>query len=87
MKHEVYGIRDAKAQAFLPPFMSQNEATAIRSVAHLCMDENHQFNKSSEDYDLFHLANFDDESGKYELFDAPAHVVSCFQLKEGLDNG
>ncbi len=64
MKHNAYSIYDSKAVAYLPPFMCHSEGIAIRSFTEACNSEGHQFGKFPADYTLFHIGEFDDETGK-----------------------
>lgn len=66
MIHQVYAIRDLKADAYLQPFFSHNNGTAIRSFADACQKEDAPFFKHPSDFALFHLGVFDDVSGSIE---------------------
>lgn len=80
MIHHVYSIYDQKAKAFLPPFMLPREEMAIRTFKDCCNSKDHQFGRHPEDYTMFRLANFDDESGTYNLEPAPITVYNGLQL-------
>lgn len=77
----VYSVRDSKAEAFITPFFSKTHATAIRS-AERAINEDQGFNLHPEDYDLFCIGHFDEITGKLVGLDAPAHLVSLFELKK-----
>lgn len=81
MKTEIYTIRDAKAEAFLPPIFSQNEAVCFRSIEDCLLDPDHQFTRHPQDYAVYHLGSFDDQTGKFDLHDAPLHRWSLEQFK------
>lgn len=64
MIHNIYSVRDNIAEAFIGGFESVNDGTAVRAFKAACNDEN-QLGKSAEDYTLYKVANFDDETGEY----------------------
>jgi len=58
MELHLYTIYDAKAGAYLPPFTSLNDATAIREFETAISQQDHDFNRHSEDYSLWTVATF-----------------------------
>lgn len=75
MMHKVFTIHDEKAKAFLPPFFLPNEGMAIRTFGDCVNSDSHQFGVHPEDYRLFQIGVFDDESGELDSF-AP-RIISC----------
>ena len=67
MIFEVFSIYDAKAEAYLPPFILPNIALAKRVFGECVNSSDHQFSKSPFDYTLFRLGQFDDSAGQYLL--------------------
>ncbi len=65
MRTQVFSIFDSKAQLFLQPFYSQTTGTALRSFYEAANDENHVFSKHAGDYTLFHLGEFNEETGTH----------------------
>jgi hypothetical protein len=63
MKQQIYSIHDSKAEAFLPPFFLNNKHLAIRAFTDGINDPNTSLYKHPEDYSLFHLGEFDDDTG------------------------
>lgn len=80
MLHRIYTIRDAKAEAGLPPFFSQNDATACRAVADLVNDPGHQFGKHSVDYTMYMVGTYDDVTLCVEGV-SPVEVCPLLALK------
>lgn len=64
MRQGIYAIRDSKTEAFSTPFFSFNNATAIRSFTDAVNDPNTNLNKHSEDFAIFHIADWDDITGE-----------------------
>lgn len=64
----IFSVHDQKADAFLPPFFLPKIEMAQRVFADCCKSDSHQFGSNPQDYTLFHLGTFDDESGEiYQL--------------------
>lgn len=63
MVTKIYAVYDHKAEAFLQPFFAKNDAVAERMFSAAVMDDEHQFCKHAEDYTLWTLGVFDEESG------------------------
>ena len=80
MKHNMYTVRDSKAEAFFQPFFSPNEDTATRALAIEMAQPNSNLAANPQDYDLFHIGEFDDITGKCIALDTPDHIVSCIHL-------
>jgi len=66
MVRMVFSVRDVKAGAFSLPFYQVNEGVAIRSFIAACKDMQGEIAKFPEDYELFKLGTWDDESGKFD---------------------
>ncbi len=63
MKFGLYSIKDKATDAFAPTFVSQNNATAMRSFGDLAKDPNTQINKHPSDFCLIHVGSWDDDDG------------------------
>lgn len=62
MIHFKFSIYDAKASAYLPPFILPRQEMATRVFADCCNSDDHQFAKHPADYTLFCLGTWDDET-------------------------
>ena len=88
MKHIVFSIHDIKAEAYLPPFVCPTEGIATRTFADCVADPTHQFSKNPDDYTLFKLGTFDDETGLFSqvtpetLGNGLQHSPKMQQLRE-----
>lgn len=73
MKQRLYSIRDNKV-GFMQPVIRQNDAVAIRDfVATISLSGSDSMLKlCPEDFDLFYVGTFDDETGELE------HVIPVF---------
>lgn len=68
MIHQQFSIFDQKAAAYFPPFYLQNKALAIRTFGDMVNNPESRINKHPEDYTLFHLGQWNDNSSEHELF-------------------
>ena len=67
MNLSIFMIYDSKAEAYLQPFFSQSQGTALRSFIDLANDPQHEFCKHAEDYTLFFCGTFDPLTGHFDL--------------------
>lgn len=68
--NDVFAIYDAAPEAYLEPFFSQNENTAIRAFAECANDPDHNFNRHAADLTLFKIAEWDMKSGVLKVLEA-----------------
>jgi hypothetical protein len=88
MIHYMYAVRDSKAEAFLPPFILPRSSMAIRTFASCVNSADHQFAAYPEDYGLFRLANFDDETGLIVAEPTPVLEISGLEcVKPKIQDG
>lgn len=60
---KLFSVHDSKAEAFLTPFFSANNGTAMRSFLTAARDQKHIFHAHAADYNLFEIGMFDDVTG------------------------
>lgn len=78
----VYSTRDSKTEFFYTPFYQNTEAEALRTWGASTAKPESMICQYPEDYDLYYLGTFDDQTGKFQLLDSPKHVVSAVNLKK-----
>lgn len=59
----IFAVRDAKAEMYLHPVPSQTVSTAIRQFRDAAQDEKSQFFLHPEDFALYWIGSFDQETG------------------------
>jgi len=64
MKTKIFVIYDVKAQFYNKPFYLQNDAIAIRALTDLKNDPNTDIAKHPEDFILFAIGEYDDETAE-----------------------
>lgn len=80
MKLAVCTIFDQKSGLFNQPFFTANVATAERAIENCIMDKEHPFSKHPEDYVLFDLGHYDDQTGMFVQHSAPVSITTLSQL-------
>lgn len=60
---QFYAVQDKKVGAFMPVFQMRSRGEAIRSFLDALDDEKSMLFKHAEDYELFQVATFDDNTG------------------------
>lgn len=80
MHHAIFTVFDVKVGAYLPPFLMQSKAQAIRTVGDTMADPEHPFSKHPEDYTLFFLGHFDDVTGTFEIEDIKQSLAVLVEL-------
>ena len=65
MIHNVFTVYDQKAGAYLPPWIMPKIEMAKRVFGDCVNSPEHQFGAHPEDYTLFDLGHFDDETAMF----------------------
>lgn len=78
---KAFSIRDSKADVFNTPFFQKTHGEAERSFKQLIQDDKSMLSKYPEDYDLYFIGEYDDNTGKLVTLDTPQHLVKAMQLK------
>jgi len=83
---KVYSIRDSKSEVYNPPFYKKTHGEAERDFRTLVNDEKSTINKYSDDFDLYYLAEYDDNLGTFIPLDTPQHVIKAAHCKSPTPN-
>jgi len=78
---KIFSIRDAKSSLFHAPFYKISHGEAERDFRTASNDEKSTLNKYPEDFDLYYLGEYDDNTGKFQSLDTPQHVMKAVQAK------
>lgn len=73
---------DKKAAAFMQPFYASRPEVGLRSFQEAANIEDHQVCKHPEDFSLFQLGTWDDNTGLFQLYPTPKHVAEAINLKK-----
>lgn len=76
MKYYVFAVRDRAADVFGQPHFATSIGSAIRSFSDEVnrSADNNIFNKHPDDFDLYHLGSYDDNTGFFEC-GAPQQIA------------
>lgn len=77
----VVAVYDAKLNLFKAPYPATTKGEAIRDFGDHARDEKSKLNKHPEDFTLFHVADWDEDSGQYTNLTAPVALASALEFK------
>lgn len=78
----VFSIYDTAATVFAQPFFAPSEAVAVRSFKDLVNGSDNKVAQHPEDYVLFHLGMYDDNTGGLEARGGgPRQVLRGLDIK------
>jgi len=77
---KVFSIRDAKAEIFNPPFFKKTHGEAERDFHQLCKDDKSMPAQYPEDYDLYYVGTYDDQTGLIQCLSTPQHVTKAITV-------
>lgn len=77
---KIFSIRDDKAGYFNTPFFQRTTGEAERSLQQLVSDKNTLPGKYPEDYSLYEIGSYDDQTGLITAEDSPRHIVKAVQF-------
>ena len=80
-----FTIRDIKGELYNTPFFQRSHGEAERNFTALVNDGKSTISQYPEDYDLFWVGEFDDQTGLLKPLDAPKHVASATSVKKPLN--
>lgn len=72
MVFKVFVVYDSKVEAYSSPFLLTTVGQAVRSWVDVVNDPQTQFAMHPEDYTLFEIAEYDDQTGLYN--NLKAHI-------------
>lgn len=77
MKKNLFSIRDTKAEMYFTPWSKSTIGEAERDFSELAKNKETSVGKYPEDFDLFHVGEFDEKTGKITPFDTPRHILKA----------
>lgn len=89
MKYNAYAIFDKGVQAYMRPFFMQADGQAMRLFGDMAVDAEHDIGKHPEDYALFRIGEYEEESGALIACEprclARAHELAARSRIAGMD--
>jgi hypothetical protein len=82
MKMQIFAVRDMKTEQFGNPMFLMTKGHALRSFTDEVnrKDEQNMLNKHPEDFVLYHLGDYDTESGEFTTM-KPTQMVMATEVK------
>jgi len=77
----LFSVYDSKAAVYSNPFVSLNQAVALRDFNRAATDSNSDISRFPEDYTLVELGEFDDETSVMHLHTQPVNLGHASQFK------
>lgn len=74
---KLFSIRDVKAEGFNAPFCQQTFGLAERAFKEAANDPNSQIAKNKEDFSLYHVGDFSQQTGEMTPVNPPQHVCDA----------
>lgn len=83
---QICTVHDVKARAFLPPFYCSTLEVASRTFADCANNLEHAFGKNPEDYSLYHLGSFNDDTAVFITLPQPVNLGMALLYTKGVPN-
>ena len=80
MKHSICAIRDSAIEAYMRPFTAQTPGQAHRLFVDEVRREGSEIGAHPEDYAIYHLADFDDNTGMITPIDPPKCIQRAIEV-------
>ena len=82
-KQPIFAVRDVKSDAFGQPFVSKHVGLAVRGLTDAVNDPQKQSDiaRHPEDFSLYEIGQYDDQTGTIESYDVPKLVASASSLQ------
>jgi len=81
---KMFSIKDMKGQMFLKPTFAMSVADALRNFEVLSNEGESMISKFPADFRLFHLADFDINSGDLTILERPADLGAALDFKRSV---
>ena len=82
MQFKMISVYDAKAAVYSPPICVPTLGIAERSFTDEVNNPQSQYNKHPEDYTLFHVGDYDDNTGKTVNLETPYSLGVALVFKK-----
>lgn len=76
---KAFSIKDSKAEVYNPPFFKPTHGEAERTFRELANDEKTNVNKYPEDFSLWYVGNYNEQTGILEPKE-PTHLHNAISM-------
>lgn len=77
MQLKIFTIRDTKGEVYNTPFFQKSHGEAERNFRECTKDEKSMIHKYPDDFDLYFIGTYDDQTGLVSSLDTPQHVLKA----------
>lgn len=84
MESKMFAVYDSAVKAYLRPFQMSTRGEALRAWTDLVNDNSTNFCKHPQDYTLFELGSYDQETGKFTNHLTPQSLGVAVEFKRDL---
>lgn len=79
---KLFAVKDNKAEGFNPPFTQQTFGLAERTFAEATRDPASHISKFKNDFSLWHVGDFDQNTGIIEPVNPPKQICEASQFDQ-----
>lgn len=79
---QVYSVFDSAVKVFDRPFLQKTRGEATRSWVDVCNNKESKMFMHPQDFALFQVASYDDETGRYSNLQVPDPVGLAIEFVE-----
>lgn len=83
MKLKIFSVFDSKVSAFMNPIFLRTTPEAIRAFSGAVSEKDSNFCKYPEDYTLFEVGSWDDQTAVIDLLSTPHPVAKAIEFVNG----
>lgn len=76
MELKVFAVRDMKAEAFLQPFFTPTQGSALRAFGDACAKSDSPFYMHPSDYVLYEIGSYNDANAMLDCVN-PVKMMAC----------
>ena len=80
MKLKIFSVHDSKVSAFLNPFFVRTTGEATRMFSDAVQREASGFKAHAEDYTLFEVGSWDDQTAAIDLLPTPHPICKAIEF-------
>jgi len=81
---KMFTVYDSKAEAYMQPFFAKSTGEALRSFSDTCQDKNHIFAKHPEDFTLFELGTWDEQTSNFVIYESKKSLGTAIEYATDL---
>lgn len=81
MIRNIYSMYDSAIKAYMQPIFAESTGGLLRQLTDILKDREHAFSKHPEDYTLFQLGTYDENTATFTT-NPPQKIVGMWELVE-----